>query len=207
MKIDQNTLISGVEFLCKKDKYLAQVINLYGTPPLWDRKPGFETMVQIILEQQVSLASAKAAFNKLESDSGKITPQKFIQFSDARLKEFGFSRQKTEYCRYLANALLNNRFNFEELETQNDDQALKMLTRLKGIGPWSANIYLLMAMGRPDTWPDGDLALVNAVSELYKLNHPELNGQIRKFTESWRPYRSVAARILWHFYLSSKNKS
>ncbi|MBZ0201156.1 MAG: hypothetical protein K8H86_14885 [Ignavibacteriaceae bacterium] len=181
-------------------------MSKYGPPPLWGREEGFATLLYIILEQQVSLASAKAAYNKLIERLGKITPRKFLTLSDSELKTIGFSRQKTSYGRNLAEAVIKGTLNIPELYNLDGEEAKNNLMRIKGIGNWTADIYLLMALGRPDILPSGDLALLSAVHKLKKLEHRPSNEEFFEMSKKWKPWRAVAARILWHFYLSEKNK-
>jgi DNA-3-methyladenine glycosylase II len=160
--------------------------------------------VRIILEQQVSLASALAAFERLQAASPGVDPADFLQFDDAELKRIGFSRQKAGYCRLLAAELVSGRLDLEELERLEDDRVRQRLVQLKGIGPWSAEIYLLMALRRPDAWPPGDLALHTAARRAFTLPQTPTSEEMGRMAEAWRPYRAVAARLLWHDYLSHK---
>lgn len=202
MRLDQQTLEKGVSTLIGVDADLAKVIHDFGNPPLWSRESGFPTLIHIILEQQVSLASANAAFKKLNQAVGQLTPEQFLDFSDGELKEFGFSRQKTRYCRFLSEAIISGDFDFEELRQMGDAPARNKLIELKGIGPWTANIYLLTALLRPDIWPPGDLALAKAMQAVKNLSSiPDAERQ-QKIAAQWKPWRAVAARILWHYYLS-----
>ena len=199
--INQKSLSEAVAFLCKVDSDLEKVILELGHPPLWSREPGFPTLIHIILEQQVSLASARAAFNKLVRAAGQLTPERFLVFTNSELKAFGFSSQKTRYGRELSNAIISGQLDLDELERQDDDSARVELKKVKGIGPWTADIYLLMALLRPDIWPTGDLALVKAVTEIKALSEPPTNEALKKISENWKPWRSVVARIAWHYYL------
>lgn len=183
--------------------HLAIVHEKYGPPPLWDRDPGFATLLRIILEQQVSLASAKACFDKLCARIGEVTPRKLLSSTDAELKRDGFSRQKTAYARSLAEALLEKRIDLERLNDLSDGGVKAELTKLKGIGEWTSDIYLLMAMLRPDVMPKGDIALHTAWHKLSGEARPT-SDEFLVIADRWRPYRSVAARMLWHFYLSEK---
>jgi len=192
--------------LSTTDKRLARVLSLYGTPPLWDRPRGFATLLQIILEQQVSLASAKACYNKLDARLGTITPKTLLTLSDTEMKAVGFSRQKTTYARHLAESLVNKTIDLNDLSDKTDSEVKSQLMRLKGVGEWTSDIYLLMALLRPDVMPKGDIALHTA---WYKLSG-ELRPTSEEFliiAERWKPYRSVAARLLWHFYLSQDRTS
>ena len=175
----------------------------YGPPPLWGRETGFPTLVQIILEQQVSLSSARAAFDRLNGAVSELEPKKFLKLSDARLKEIGFSRQKSLYCRELATAIVENRFSIDALEVMSDDDAKQELMTLKGVGRWTADIYLLMALRRPDIWPTDDLALAKAAQQVKALDAVPDQDELEELAQSWRPWRAVAARLLWHHYLSS----
>lgn len=192
--------------LAARCTHLAMVHEKYGPPPLWDRSAGFQTLVQIILEQQVSLASAKACFDKLSRRVGDVTPESLLKSSDAELKADGFSRQKTSYARHLAEAVLENRIDFDELERLSDTEVKAELIKLKGIGEWSSDIYLLMALLRPDIMPKGDVALHTAWHTLSGEARPTSN-EFLVIAERWKPYRSVAARLLWHFYLSERRKT
>jgi len=197
----------GLEALSKRDADLAQVIQEFGPPPFWQREPGFPTLVHIILEQQVSLASAKAAYDRLKKAAAPLTPQSFLQFDDARLKVIGFSRQKTRYCRELAHAILEGRLDLALLETAADDEARARLMAQKGIGPWTAEIYLLMALRRPDAWPTGDLALASAVRAVKNLTDIPDTQRMEELGTAYRPWRAIAARLFWHYYLSKKGQA
>ena len=200
--LNEVTLAEAVERLCKIDTHLKAVVDRYGTPPLWARKPGFPTLVHIILEQQVSLASAKACFDKLNSAVPDLSPESFLILNDEALLKIGFSRQKTRYSRILAKAIIEGSLDIKGLSRASDEVVFSQLTALIGIGPWTANIYLLMALGRPDIWPGGDLALEVAIQKLFGLDHRPKGEEFQQAGDSWRPYRAVAARILWHYYLS-----
>jgi DNA-3-methyladenine glycosylase II len=205
--IDQFSFVRGVSELARRDDDLAGVLNAYGRPPLWVREPGFPTLVYIILEQQVSLASAKAAFDRLNAAVRPLTPHKFLKLSDADLLRIGFSRQKTLYTRLLAESLSRRQFDLRYLHELHDDAARKMLTAFKGIGNWTADIYLLSALRRPDIWPVGDLALATAVQEVKHLRHRPSPERLEKLSQPWRPYRAVAARLFWHAYLSRRGQN
>jgi DNA-3-methyladenine glycosylase II len=192
--------------LASKCPHLAIVYAKYGPPPLWDREPGFATLLQIILEQQVSLASAKACYDKLCRRVKKVTPQSLLRSTDAELRADGFSRQKNTYGRHLAEAVLENRIDFENLNDLPDAEVKSELVKLKGIGEWTSDIYLLMAMLRPDVMPRGDVALHTAWHKLSGEPRPT-SDEFLVIAERWKPYRSVAARLLWHFYLSERRRN
>ena len=187
--------------LARRDADLADTVRRHGPPPLWARRPGFGTLLHIILEQQVSLASARAAYRRLKA-AGPLTPQGFLALDDMTLKTIGFSRQKTRYGRELALALAEGRLNLRGLARQEDAAARDALTAVKGIGPWTAEIYLLMVLRRPDAWPTGDLALAIAAQRVKRLGDRPGPDELEALGEAWRPWRAVAARILWHDYLS-----
>ena len=193
----------GLNVLTRNDPELAKVVEEFGPPPLWKRKPGFPTLVHIILEQQVSLASARAALNKLMHAVSPLTPEKFLPQDDKTLKAFGFSRQKTAYCRNLAESMISGRLELKRLYSKTDNQVRRKLMEIKGIGRWTADIYLLMVLRRPDIWPVGDLALVSAIQKLKQLPARPGPDEINTLAAGWRPWRAVAARILWHYYLSN----
>lgn len=205
--LNHKSLAQGLSYLCNVDPDLATVVSDLGHPPLWAREPGFASLLQIILEQQVSLASAKAAYQKLEIASGQITPERFLSFTDVELKQFGFSRQKTEYGRVLSEAIVDGQMDLDRLSDLKDGEVRRQLTQIKGIGSWTADIYLLMVLLRPDIWPSGDLALVRAVQQIKKLPEKPTVDQINQIAEKWKPWRSVAARIAWHYYLNEPKMS
>jgi DNA-3-methyladenine glycosylase II len=198
------SLSKSAYLLAERDLDLSRVLDRIGPPPLWARRPGFATLVHIILEQQVSLASAKSAFNKLRAAISAVTPDRFLTLDDTTLKAIGFSRQKMGYCRLLAQALIDREIDLTKLNKMNDVDVRIELKKLKGIGDWTADIYLLMAMRRPDIWPRGDLALLIAMQELKRFSVKPTQEQFDEIGERWRPYRSIAARMLWHFYLKGR---
>ena len=202
--LNQRSLARGVKTLAAKDEHLAWILETLGPPPMWEREPGFPTLVHIILEQQVSLASAKAAFDRLHAAISPISPERFLTLDDAELRTIGFSRQKTLYCRLLAQALLDGQLDLNNLHAMNDHEARAVMKQLKGIGDWTVDIYLLMALRRPDVWPKGDLALAVAMQELKGMKARPTPDELEMMAESWKPRRAIAARMLWHFYLSGR---
>jgi DNA-3-methyladenine glycosylase II len=208
----QQTLLTEESFaqavleLAQRDAHLAAVLKNHGQPPLWVRDPGFPTLVYIILEQQVSLASARAAYQRLQAAARPLTPKRFLQLTDLELKQIGFSRQKTLYTRLLANSLAQGHLDLRHLLDLHDDAARKMLVALKGIGNWTADIYLLSALRRPDIWPVGDLALATAVQEVKRLRKRPSPERLEKMSAPWRPFRAVAARLFWHAYLCKRGQ-
>ena len=204
VQLNKASLIKAVEYLEAKDRHLKLVVSNFGPPPLWEREEGFKTLIYIVLEQQVSLASAKAAYDKLLKKIGSITSVNFLKLSDVELKLIGFSRQKTSYGRNLADAIITERLNLTELSDLDDARAKEQLMNIKGIGPWTADIYLLMALGRPDIWPNGDIALASAVQKLKGIASRPSFEELNRMSLKWKPWRAVAARILWHCYLSER---
>ena len=194
----------ALKTLAARDRDLAEIVEAHGPPPMWSRDPGFPTLVQIILEQQVSLASARAAFEKLEATLGGVSPEGLSSLGPDELRQVGFSRQKARYCRALAEAVTAGRFDIGGLSTLSDDDARAALMSQTGIGAWTADIYLLMALRRPDVWPTGDLALAKAARTVKQLDSVPDQRQLEELSELWRPWRAVAARLLWHQYLSTR---
>ncbi|MCB0047221.1 MAG: DNA-3-methyladenine glycosylase 2 family protein [Caldilineaceae bacterium] len=193
-----------VEELARRDPDLARIATRYGIPPLWDREPGFPTLVLLILEQQVSLASARAVFERLCAATGSLVPERLLLLDEDGLRAIGFSRQKAGYVRGMAHAIMEGRFDPHTLSEMEDKAARAELIKLKGIGPWTADVYLLMALGRADVWPAGDLALQIAIQEVKGLAARPASSEMETLAEAWRPWRSVAARLLWQHYLGRK---
>jgi DNA-3-methyladenine glycosylase II len=194
----------AVRRLARGDRRLAKLVTQYGPPPLWARRPGFATLLRIILEQQVSLASARALFLRLETAVGEVGPIPIAALGTAGLQALGLTRQKAGYAVGLAEWVIDGRLPLARLARFPDDEARDLLLRIKGIGPWTANIYLLMALRRPDIWPPGDLALHKALTRLHGFETVVSLVDAERLAEPWRPYRGVAARILWHAYLSER---
>ncbi len=195
-------LIQAVGELSSTDKSLARVIECHGPPPMWGRKAGFAALVKIILEQQVSLASADAVFRRLYSAVPEVSPEHINTLCIDGMRELGFTRQKATYCEGLALCILSGEVKLERLKRMSDVDAHNTLLKIRGIGPWTANIYLLMALRRPDVWPDGDLALAESARRIKRLKERPSYERLNKMAQKWKPWRSVAARILWHAYLS-----
>jgi DNA-3-methyladenine glycosylase II len=191
-----------LRILSERDPDLNQILENLGPPPMWARDPGFPTLMHIILQQQVSLASAQAAYDRLLAAASPLTPTRYLALDDAQLKAAGFSRQKLAYGRHLARAMVEGRLSLSALGTMDDTAVRSELTQVKGIGPWTADIYLLMALRRPDIWPNGDLALAIAVQRLKRLAARPAPHELDAIGAGWRPWRAVAARLLWHFYLN-----
>ena len=200
--LNDDGLTKGVRSLSRRDRDLRTVVKKLGPPPMWARESGFSTLLHIILEQQVSLASAKAAHTKLLALMSPLTPLRFLDLDDVTLKTIGFSRQKTLYGRELARSIVEGLLDLDALSSLDDAMVRSELIKIKGIGRWTADIYLLMVLRRPDIWPTGDLALAVAAQKLKGLRTRPTQQDLDKMSEAWKPWRAVAARILWHYYLS-----
>ena len=188
------------------DVSLAAVLQRFGEPNFLHRQPGFATLVLFILEQQVSLASGAAAFNRLRARVGQVTPTAVLVPTDSELREDGFSRQKTRYMRELARAVLDGRIELVRMESEPDDEVRRQLLGLIGIGPWTADVYLLSCLRRPDVWPVLDRALQVATGEVLALEAAPDPKRLLELGEQWRPHRSTAARLMWHAYLSKRGR-
>ena len=202
-RFTKENFFSLCDQLCAKDRHLNRIVSEYGYPPLWTRPNTFETLVLTILEQQVSLASAYAAYKKLKEQVGKITPRGLLSLNEGELRSCYFSRQKIAYTRGLANGILSRKINLKAFEKKEDTVIRKELTAFKGIGNWTVDIYLLHALQHTDVFPIGDLALVNAIRMI--TGRPLTKEEILQMAEAWKPYCSVATMILWHYYIKKKN--
>ena len=191
------------EYLADQDTALQDIFSKYGTPPLWKREANFATLIHIILEQQVSLASALAAFNKLQEKLGTITPENVYRLTDEELKACYFSRQKTLYAKELAKTIIARDLDLEALPVKSDKEVRENLKKIKGVGDWTADIYLLMALLRADVMPKGDLALHAAYRKITNAEKRPNSDEFQVIAQKWQPYRAVAARLLWHYYLSN----
>jgi len=189
--------------LASADPDLAAIIEAYGYPPLWSRPNTFETLVHIILEQQVSLVSALSALNKMRERVQEITPARVLLLTDEEFKACYFSRQKTSYTKYLAEAILSGQINLTELEQLPDGVVRAKLTALKGIGNWTADVYLMFVLQHADIFPIGDLAAVNALKRVKNLSKETTREEVLAAAERWVPYKTVASMLLWHYYLSA----
>ena len=203
-RLDDSSLREGVRQLAAVDPDLAGIAGRHGPPPLWSREPGFETLVRIILEQQVSLASAEAALGRLIRVAGAVEPGAIVAAGEEPLRVAGLTRQKARYLVGLARNVLDGTLDLDVVARASDDEARARLTSVLGIGRWTADIYLLMALGRPDVWPTGDLALAGAMRRAKGLDTLPTNPAQEVIAEAWRPWRAVAARLLWHAYLAGE---
>ena len=201
---DEAGIVIAVRELAAIDPDLAGIAERHGPPPLWGREPGFEALVRIILEQQISLASAEAAFQRLVRTTRVVEPAAIVATGEEGLRAAGQTRQKSRYVVGLARDVLDGRLDLEAVAAAADDDARAMLTSVVGIGRWSADIYLLMALRRPDIWPTGDLALAGAMRRAKGLDTVPTGPEQAAVAEAWRPWRAVAARLLWHAYLAGE---
>lgn len=192
--------------LAKADADLSAIILTYGYPPFWSRPNTFETLVHIILEQQVSLASALSALNKLKERVQELTPTRLLLLTDEEMRACYVSRQKSSYIKYLAEALLSGQLNLAGLEDLDDDVIRAKLVALKGIGNWTADVYLMFVLQHADVFPIGDLAAVNALKRVKNLPADVTRDEMMAVTAQWQPYRTIATMLLWHFYLSAPKK-
>jgi DNA-3-methyladenine glycosylase II len=199
------TLAQAAQDLAARDEVLARILATHGAPPMWRRATGFTTLVHIILEQQVSLKSAKSMLRRLQSEIDPFTPERFVEVGESHFRGLGVTRQKSAYLVHLSASILGGDLSIAALSRMSDDEVRSRLTRIKGIGSWSADVYLLMAMRRADIWPAGDLALAVAVKELWGLEFRPTPDELERIAERWRPYRAVAARMLWQHYLGKKS--
>jgi DNA-3-methyladenine glycosylase II len=206
-RLTQADLAAAVDELVRRDPDLAGIVTRHGPPPLWDRAPGFATLLHIVLEQQVSLASAQAAFDRLLATVDPLNPSGFLELTDAELLAIGFSRQKARYGRALAEAIESGGLDLERLERLDDDVVHAVLQSIPGIGPWTSTVYLLMVLLRPDLWPVGDIALAASVGEVKGLGRRPDPAEMADLGEAWRPWRSVAARLFWHDYLARRGRA
>jgi DNA-3-methyladenine glycosylase II len=205
-RLDVAALRVAVARLAANDPAVASSVERFGPPPLWSREASFATLVHLILEQQVSLASALAAFERLRTAlGGSVSPAGLLELDDVAMRAIGFSRQKTGYARDLALALLDG-FDLTALEGMDDDAARRALVGLRGIGRWTADVYLTMSLLRADVWPHGDQALVTGAVELLGLEGRPSFDDLEAIAERWRPYRAVAARVIWHHYLQVRGR-
>jgi DNA-3-methyladenine glycosylase II len=207
VSLNEESLARAAKHLAKRDPDLASILERLGPPPLWARPAGFSTLVNIILEQQVSLAAAATMFARMKKNVVPFQAARLIELGEDHLKSLGLTRQKTAYCLDLAQSLTNKRLRLSQLSRMSDAEAKTALMEIKGLGAWSADVYLLMVLLRPDIFPATDLALVTAVTKLKQLPTRVTPNQLLEMAEAWRPYRSVAARMLWQFYLAKREKS
>ena len=192
--------LRGFRALARRDADFRRVLRLHGPPPERSRPPGFATLLRILVAQQISTAAADGIWWRLEAGIQPLAPERLLDCDEDRLRGFGLSRGKALYARAIAEALLDGSLDLAAVAAAGDEAAIAQLTRVKGIGRWSAEIYLLTALARPDIWPAADLALMIAAQRLKGLQtRPDVKA-LAAMAEAWRPWRTHAARLLWHFY-------
>jgi DNA-3-methyladenine glycosylase II len=204
LTFNEDNFHSLCDGIAATDLHLKGIIDKNGYPPFWARTPTFATLIHIILEQQVSLASAKAAFLKLQEKIGHITPVKVLALTDEELKACYFSRQKIKYTRHLATEVAEGRLLIESLEQLGNDDIRHALKKIKGIGDWTVDVFLMMVLHRTDVFPPGDIALLKSIKEVKGLPADTPKEQLMTIADSWKPYRTVAAYLLWHAYLERR---
>ena len=200
--LDQAGLLRGVSELKQQDNQLRTIHDQLGPPPLWRRPQTLATLVQVVLEQQVSLQSAQAIYKRIQQSLERVTAANILAAGAPKLHQLGVTRQKAGYIVGLAEAIDRRSLKLASLRHKSDEAVRAELVAFKGIGEWTANVYLLMALGRPDVWPQGDLALLSAMHSVCGLNQRPDPATGVQYANRWRPYRSVAARMLWHWYLN-----
>ncbi len=191
----------AIDFLTAQEPVFKTIITRYGVPIIPKRPPGFETLVLLILEQQVSIASAKACFLKLKEVVEFFSPAILYSMSDENYRALGVSRQKTSYIKALSSAILQGEINLENLQTQSSEQVRNVLIKIKGIGNWTIDVYLIFSLGATDIIPIGDIAILNTIKELWKK---EYKNDILQLVETWAPHKTVATFLLWHYYLEKR---
>jgi DNA-3-methyladenine glycosylase II len=204
LKFDAENFNLLCDTVSRKDKELKQIIKQHGYPPMWTRPATFQSLILFILEQQVSLASAYAAFKKLKEKVGFVTPSKILSLSDAELRACYFSRQKIVYARELATIVQNKKLVLRQLAGKHEDEIRYELKKVKGIGDWTVDVYLMHSLQRTDLFPLGDIALVNSLKETKQLHSHITKEEMLKIAEPWRPHRTIAAMILWHAYIQKR---
>jgi DNA-3-methyladenine glycosylase II len=206
-QLTKSTLRRGTRALGAKDPDLAAIVRRLGVPPFWGRRPGFSTLIRIILEQQVSLAAARTMYERLARAAGSVTPDSLIDLGIPGLRTLGFTGQKAAYCVHLAESIRSGRLDLARVARAEGEAGRRMLLQVRGLGPWSVDIYFLMALRRPDVWPHGDLALAEAVHRVKRLPRRPDHATLARLAQRWAPWRSVAARILWQDYLERREVS
>jgi DNA-3-methyladenine glycosylase II len=194
---------SDVKTLAFSHKIFSKIKEQYGIPPNWQRPLGFISLSRIILEQQISLASAEAHFKKLNNYLSEFSPIEILKLNDKEMRACQISRQKTEYLRALSLAVINKNLVFDDLHKMNPEEVRKKLTSIKGIGNWTTDIYLMFCLQSKDIFPMGDIALITTIKELTKVKNKE---GITRLTKKWMPYRSLAAYFLWYYYLKKRKR-
>lgn len=206
VRIDAHTLREGTRALGKMEPAFARIVTAHGEPPLWVRAPGFATLTKLILEQQVSLVSAAAVYRRLRSDIGEVTARAVVDAGADRLRAVGFTRQKAGYTVDLAQSIVARRLKLGALARMPEAEARAILLSIRGIGPWTADVYRLVALRHADVWPHGDVALADAAHQVLGLPARPAQDDLTAMSVRWAPWRAVAARLLWHHYLTVRGR-
>lgn len=193
----------AINYLITKDKTLKFILNNFGNPIIQKRQEGFAAMCHIILEQQVSIASAKACYVKLENYFGTLTPQIILTATDDEIRNCGISRQKITYLKDLASKVISKEIDFENYSTKSEQEIRAELIKIKGVGNWSIEVYLMFCLQSPDIVPLGDIAIKNTLKELYNCETFE---EMQSISDNWKPFRTFASYTIWHYYLVKRNK-
>ncbi|TGN39287.1 DNA-3-methyladenine glycosylase family protein [Marinobacter confluentis] len=204
--LTQKTLEQGAMELASRDADLADIVKRLGVPPLWPREPGFATLVHIILEQQISLKAALTMLGRLENHLGELTPSTVLNAGDDSLRGMGLTRQKSRYCLELASRVDSGELVLENLPSLPTEEGRQALLKVPGLGPWSVDVYYMTALRKPDVWPFGDLALADAMAEVKGLDSIPTRDDQARISETWAPWRAVAARLLWAHYLDARGQ-
>ncbi len=194
---------NAIQYLLEKEAIFKIIVEKYGLPTIPNRPQGLETLVLLILEQQVSIDSAKATFLKLKAKHPNINPESLLTFSDEDFRNIGVSRQKTSYIKALSLSITNNQIDLESLATKSAEQVREELIKIKGIGHWTIDIYLMFSLQAPDVIPLGDIAVINTIKELLDIHNKQ---EMEVYVSKWSPHKSVATYLLWHYYLSKRNR-
>ena len=205
--LDEISMARAVRALARAEPRFAHIVRRHGPPPLWPREPGFQTLVLLMLEQQVSLAQGRAMYARIANATGTVTPANVARLGESGLRALGVTRQKSAYLAALAVQLRDKTLDLDAFARLSDAEADAALDALHGVGPWTAQCYLLFALRRSDVFPAADLALMEAVRHLWRLRERPTPDALARRAQAWRPHRAVAARLLWHHYLSERGRS
>lgn len=205
-RLTEKTLRSGLRDAATRCEFLRRGLDEVGYPALRTREPGFEALMRVIVGQQLSVHAAAAIWGRVETLVQPMTPDQFLRFDDEKLRAAGLSRQKIAYMRSLAELVAAGKVDFERIPTLDDDAAIAELVQIKGIGRWTAEVYMLFAHGRRDVWPIDDLALMVAAQRLRGMRKRPNRKQMLKLAEAWRPWRGAVSMFLWHYYRAASGK-
>ena len=204
--LTRQTLKQALQRLSTQDRVMKDLLQTYGLPPMWQRRQDFQTLLHIVLEQKVSLASAAAVLARVQALCPSMTPAEFLHTPEKSLRDAGISERKLSYCQSIAEALVDDHLNLVRLRKLDDDAVIDALVEIRGIGPWSAGVYLLMAMRRADAWASGDRALAVSAMECYALDDVPSYDALDDMAARWSPCRGAAARMLWQAYLCKRGQ-